>query len=592
MRRFLSRFFATIGLLVTLCIIAGIALLYTSQSKRMTLPRGAVLHLNLGGEMPEVNTSDVLERLIGRSAVSLKDVVDSIDAASKDDRIHAIVARVDTAAMGVAQAQEIRDAISRFRKEGRNKGKVAIAYAETFGEMGPGTLSYYLASSFDEIWIQPLGSVGLMGLYVEIPFVKKALDDWHIKPQFGKREQYKSAIDTYTESKFSEANKEATTALMNTIMNQIVRDIASERELTEVEVRQAVDQGPLRGIDAKKMGLIDQVGYMDELERNLAERIGVDPEFVEPGRYLSTLPPTAQDLPKIALIGGSGAIQREMQTDVFGNMIMSSEVLKEAFEEALEDSEVKAIVFRINSGGGSAVASETISRATVLAQEAGKPVIVSMSNAAASGGYWIAASADKIVAHPGTITGSIGVYSGKVSTEAFWDKFGIHWGAVQIGKNADMWSPIKEFTPHGWQRLQAFLDDIYATFIDKVAKGRSLSVDHVRAIAKGRVWTGEDALRLGLVDALGGMRRAVELAKASVGLQDEEVAIEVYPKPKSFTRRIKESLYGKGEIKATILSSVLQGLLKTSFKETYEKMKPLTHSEGPLSTPHPYQPQG
>ncbi len=542
MKRFLINFLAIVGTMTLIMVIAVVYLLRTAQFPGVQLADNSVLYINFPQQIVEFERTDLMGQLISKKQPSLKEITDAIDTASTDDQIIGIVARLDHASMGVAQAQEIRDAIKRFRALNPNKKKFTIAYADTFGELTAGTIQYYIAAPFEEVWVQPNSAVGLTGLYVTIPFARDMINKLGLQPSVHKREEYKSVLETVTESKISEANKQATKEILRSIFDQIVRDIAADRQMPETKVRSAIDRAPLLAQEAKDLGLINGMAYQDNIAKNLKNKFGDKIAFVSTQKYLAAKPPLAPKVgrAKIALIFGEGIIMRDSpdNSNYLGNMVMGGNELEHQFRAAIRDPDVRAIVFRINSGGGSPTASETIWRATMLAKEHKIPVIVSMSDTAASGGYWIAAHATKIVAHPGTITGSIGVVSGKMVTKDLWNNLGVNWEAMQFGQNANMWSTLEDFSPVGMRRLQTWLDNIYETFVHKVASGRGLSADHVRNVAKGRVWTGEQALGHKLVDKLGDLNTAIELAKIEIGMPAQEVPVQVFPKSRTIVEQL------------------------------------------------------
>ncbi len=554
MKRFIIGLLASIGGLVTFTMIVFLFIARSTLTLEQTVQPNTVLLLDFKGSMSENGPSNKFANLLGQRHDSLYQLVQAIDQASKDPRVKGIIARLDQASMGLAQAQELRNAIMRFRVNGRDHKKFTIAHTDTFGESSPGTSTYYLASAFEEIWLQPMGEVNLTGIYVETPFAKQALDDIGIKAQIGKREEYKSAMDSLTETGLSKANKEELQALINSLMNQVVRDIALARELNETDVWEAINKGPLLVSDALKLGLIDRQDYFDEIKPYTKSKLTDELSVMKPLNYLAAnpVPEPEKGKNKIALIFGSGAIIRD---DNGGNSPLSDDIMVadsmvKAFETATKDEDVVAIVFRVNSPGGSPVASESILRATRKAQAAGKPVIVSMSDVAGSGGYWIAAYANHIVAHPSTITGSIGVIGGKLITKEAWSKIGVNWESVHIGENASMYSTSEVYTANGWERLQASLDNIYKGFIDRVSEGRKLPREHVLQVAKGRIWSGEDALKFGLIDKLGDLKEAIELAKESVSLKDQPTPVEVFPKPLGFADQMRLFMSGDDDFAA------------------------------------------
>ncbi|MGH7960196.1 MAG: S49 family peptidase, partial [Candidatus Binatia bacterium] len=358
----------------------------------------------------------------------VRDVVAALVQASQDKRVVALVARVDAADMGLAQVQEIRDAILAFR----STGKLAIAHAETFGEFGPGNSAYYLATAFDEIYLQPSGDVGLTGLIAESPFVRGTLEKLGVTPRFDHRGEYKNAMNMFTEYQYTAPHREAVQTIMESLFKQIVQGIATTRKLPEEKVRELVDRGPFLGQQAVEAKLVDGLAYWDQITANVKEKAGKDAQRLSLLKYLRRAGRPYAEGTTIALIYGVGSVHRgKSEYDpLFGGSSMGSDTVAAALRAAIKDEQVKAILFRIDSPGGSYVASDTIWRETIRAKEAGKPVIVSMSDVAGSGGYFVAMSADKIVAQPATITGSIGVFAGKMLTNGLWNKIGLSWDEI------------------------------------------------------------------------------------------------------------------------------------------------------------------
>ena len=361
-----------------------------------------------------------------------------------------------------------------------------------------------------------------------------------------------------------------------------MRGIADGRELDAAHVRRLVDRGPFAGSQAVDERLVDGLAYRDEVAARIDESVGGDAERLPLSTYLARSARPRVSGESIALIYGVGTVQRGESDSrgVFGAPTMGSDSVAAAFRAAAQDDEVKAILFRIDSPGGSYVASDTIWRATVRAKEAGKPVIVSMGNVAGSGGYFVAAAADKIVAHPGTITGSIGVLGGKLITTELMEKIGVTSDEVHTSANATLWSNALDYTPEQWQRISAWLDRVYADFTDKVAQGRGLAPEQIQAVARGRIWTGEDAEAVGLVDALGGFPAAIRLAKQAAGIaEDVEVELRLFPAPKTLFERVVARVQGDRD-KAGVGAAALG--------ETLRAVRPLVelgHRLGLLSQP-------
>jgi protease IV len=545
MRRFIVGFFALIGLVVVAFIALAVALWLWAAPGEKRLASTNILTLDLTQPLPEGPPDDGIERALLGQQLGFQDVLDGLDRAGSDQRIKGLVARVGVGALGTAQLQELRDALAVFR----SKGKFAIAYAESLGEAGAGTRPYYLATAFDEIWLQPFGGVGLVGLRVEMPFFRGTLDKLGIEPRLDHREEYKTAMNIFTETKMTPAHREETEALLHSVYDQLVRGIAQGRRLDPAQVKTLIDSGPFGTQEAIDARLVDRVGYREDAIAAARTRAGENAQLVSMAQYLARAGRPHQSGPTIAVIYGNGLIVSgdDSSSPLSGSAIMGADAIGKAFRQAAKDESVRAILFRIDSPGGSAAASEVIWHEVLRAKAAGKPVIVSMGNVAGSGGYYIAAGADKIVAEPATLTGSIGVVAGKVLIGGLSEKLGVSWDAAQLGKQAGMFSVIDDFTPAGHQRFEQMLDQIYAGFKERVAEGRKLSTDAVEKVAKGRVWTGEEAKARSLVDELGGFDKALVLAKAAAGLAPErEVTLKTFPPVSNTPAAIIARLLGRG----------------------------------------------
>ncbi|MGN6669969.1 MAG: signal peptide peptidase SppA, partial [Candidatus Nucleicultricaceae bacterium] len=339
------------------------------------------------------------------------------------------------------------------------------------------------------------------------------------------------------------AHEEEIHVILNSIFDQMVNHMAKDRNLAPDALKRLFDSAPFYDPkEAIKVNLIDKIGYFYDLEDFIKEQHDPEAHFMSADNYgIHHKHSAKRTNQSIALIYASGEIIRGSQTlNPFGDeRYISLDQIEKAFDAALKDPTTRAIVLRVNSPGGSPTASETISGHVKRAQKHGIPVIVSMSDVAGSGGYWISCYANKIVAQSTTITGSIGVIGGKIATEKFWNRFGVTFDGLDIGKSSSMWSLVKPYDADGWKKLQAWLDYIYDSFLSHVAAGRHLSLDHVKEIAKGRIWSGEDAKKFGLVDELGGLNKAIALAKSEARLSlADDVAIIEYPEEKSFLEKI------------------------------------------------------
>ena len=562
MRRLIVGFFALIGF-TTVLLVGGLLAIGGLRPSVTPLPANIVLTADLTKGLPEGASDDPLLRLLFGGKTTLRDFLDAIEAAGNDPRVKMLLARVGDDELGLAKIQEVRDAIAAFRA----KGKLTLAFADSFGEFGPGTRPYYLATAFDEIWLQPMGNVGLTGLYAESPFLKGTLDILGIVPEFDHREEYKTAMNLLTETKMTAPHREEVEALLGSVAGQVVRGIAQARKLAEAEVRAVIDRGPLLAAEAVEAKLVDHLGYRDEVMAHARARAGSGAELLSLGTYLDRVGRPHHEGTTIALIYGSGLVVRSggAANPVTGSNVMAATEITRAFRAAVRDSSVRAIVFRVDSPGGSAVASETIWHEVVFARERGKPVVVSMGDVAGSGGYYVAAAADKIVAEPATLTGSIGVLAGKLVVADLLKKAGVSTDSAQVGANAAMFSPTVEFSARAHSRLEAFLDEIYKGFKDHVAAGRHMTQEEVEAVAKGRVWSGEDAKAHGLVDELGGYQAAIRLAKAAANLPPEApFTLTVFPREEGPAELLYNRLTGKDRERddGTVSSGSIERSLK------------------------------
>jgi protease-4 len=557
-RNILVKALAIIGGMVLLsCLVIGVALFIFIGIER--IPDRTILEIDFERKLLECVPDGPIARLMLTDTATVRDVVDALEMASSDHRVVALIARVGSADIGMAQIQELRDAVLAFR----TKGGSAVAFAETLGEFGPGNTAYYLASAFDEIYLQPSGDLGLTGLIAESAFFNGTLEKLGIIPRFDHRQEYKNFMNLLTERKYTEPHREAVQRILNSQFGQIVEGIAEARELSQERVRVLVDQGPFLGQEAVEVNLVDGLAYRDEVYQQVKTAAGENARFLYLTEYLERAgrPHTKGDI--IALIYGVGGVQRGQSgyDPTSGGVTMGSDTVTSAIRAAVEDADVKAIVFRVDSPGGSYVASDAIWREVALAREAGKPVIVSMGNVAGSGGYFVSMAADRIVAQPGTITGSIGVLGGKLVASDFLAKLGVTTDEVHTSANASMWSWNQDFTPEQWNRLQAWLDRIYEDFTLKVAEGRRLPEERVLEAAKGRIWTGEDAKDLGLVDELGGFPLALRLAREAAGISpDADIHLKLFPEEQSFLDMLlgREAESSEEEVLTEALTGLVQ----------------------------------
>lgn len=507
--------------------LAGLAVLAFGGAIlwRRRIPRGTVIEVDLEGGVVETKGSDPMTRALTRRAVTVRDVVDALDRGAGDPRVSGLVVRLGNGGLDVGHAQELRDAVHRFRRE----DKRAVAFAEAFGESSTATVDFYLAAAFDEIYVQPMGHVSIQGLVARSPFVRGVFDKLGLVPDFVHRKEYKAAKYLLTETEFTEPHREALDTVARDQFTQIVEGIATGRGMDAADVASLIDSAPLTAEEALAAGLVDHIGYRDEAY----EAVNETSKFLFHHRYLVKAGRPNRRGRRVALIYGTGSIDRgtaRFDPMTRGSSLGADEVAK-AFREASADDKVKAIVFRVDSPGGSAVASEVVAHEVARASSNGKPVVVSMGNVAGSGGYWVSAVADRIVAQPGTVTGSIGVVAGKLANREAWARLGVTFDQIPFGQNAKFRVPQDSYSDSERDRLSLLIDDIYDRFVERVADGRGLTPDEVEEIARGRIWTGAQAFENGLVDALGGLETAVELAKELAEIPaDDNVRIVVLPR--------------------------------------------------------------
>ncbi len=538
MKKFFSYFLMFVGSISIISVIGAVcAGIYTLKNKHH-IAENTVLEASFERSFPEYMPEDKIGRsILGKSSSTLMDVIEALDTAANDSRISGLIVKVGESGIGFAQIQELREAVLNFRKS----GKPAYVYSDTFGEFGPGNRSYYLACAFEKIYLQPSGDIGLSGLMFETQFIKGTLEKLGLVPRIDQRKEYKNAPNTFTQTKYTAPHKEALQQLMSSLFGQMLKDIAKDRQLSTEEIRTLADQGLFLGKEALDAKLADRLGYRDEAYKDIKAKAGSGVSLMNLSDYINRIEHTENKEHTLALIYGVGGIRRgKSEYGAFsGSVSMGSDTVSAAFRAAVEDKKVKAIVFRVDSPGGSYIASDTIWREVNRAKEAGKPVIVSMGNVAASGGYFVAMAADKIVAQPATITGSIGVFAGKFLTKGLLDKIGVTTDEIHTSENSTLWTNSQDYTPAQWKRIQSALDRIYEDFTDKAAEGRKMPKDMLLKAAKGRVWTGEDALEQGLVDELGGLGKAILIAKKIAGIPAEaKVRLKLYPAKKNFVEMV------------------------------------------------------
>ncbi len=490
------------------------------------VPGRAFLEVRLSGPVAETAPADSLTALLlGAKPLSMHDFWSNLRKAKVDDRIQAVLLRFGLLQCDWAKASEMRDVILDFRRSGKRVYAV-VEEAPDFDK------EYYVATACDRIVLHPLGWLGVNGLGGYVPFLKGAFDKLGIRAEFEHVEEYKTAANMFTEKGFTPAHREEMESIYADLFGQYVAAAAKARGLTEERFRALVDRGFFQGPKAKEAGLVDDCLYEDEIE-SLLGRDGRPLGRVRFDDYTKVRPASVgleTGRNKVALIYAVGTIM----TGESLPPVLGASTVARWIRTARRDTSVKAIVLRVDSPGGSSVGSDVVWREVALARKA-KPVVVSMSDVAGSGGYWIATPATRIVAQPQTLTGSIGVLAGKFSVDGLLEKLGVTSEKIVFGEKADVFSPFRPLTADERQVLKEEILWTYEQFLARTAEGRGLTRDEVHAAGRGRVWTGRQAKELGLVDELGGLTMALGLAKKEAGIDaDEDVRLDVWPRKRSF----------------------------------------------------------
>lgn len=519
-------------IVATLMSAAAMVLVYVMVGAEPAVPARATLVLSPSGELPEV-LPDVV---FGGDELTVRGYVELIRKAKSDPRITGILLRPGSLSSPFwGKIQEVRDALNDFRAS----GKYVHAWLEYAGDR-----EYYLASAADRVYLLPSATLDLTGIASYELFLRGTFDWIGTYPDFLHVGDYKSAVNTYLEKSFTPAHREMADSLNRSQYDQLVRGIADARKKSEDEVRGLIDQGPFLPVDALRLGLIDEVAYEDELDDINDDLRGA--EFVEAENYalVSWSATGVRQGSKVAIINAVGVINSGRSGfDPVNGAVVGSDSLVEYIREARADRSIRAIVLRVDSPGGSSTASDVIWRELSISRENARPLIVSMSDLAASGGYYIALAGDAIVAQPGTLTGSIGVYTGKFVTAGSFEKLGANIESISRGKQAEMYSSDRRFSPDERKKIAESMQSVYDQFVERTAAARHMPPEKVDEVAQGRVWTGEQARQLGLVDELGGLYTAIDLAKQRARIPlDEEVELVVFPPRRSVYEVLADEL--------------------------------------------------
>src|ERR1051325_1883465 len=549
------------GILVALALVVIVWVAMIIAALRGSEPEvkdNSVLALRIGGSLPDyVPEQDPVRRLLGGSDNSLTDLLTQLKKAKVDKRIGAVLLEIHPSDAGWAKADEIRDAIADYR----TSGKPIYAYME-YGL----NKEYYIATACERIYMAPPGDLLINGLAAEVMFFRGSLDKLGIYPDVYQIGKYKNAPDMFTRKEMSDGHREVINALLDDVTGRLVNAIATTRRKTPDEVRALVDQAPFSPAKAQANGLIDGANYREEVENELKKRLGYkdsDKLRIVLGSEYRDVSPESLGLNKgerIAIIYASGSIDLgKSDNSPRGSQSVGSDTVVKALNDARDDQKIRAIVIRVDSPGGSSYASDLIWRAVENAKQK-KPVVVSMGDAAASGGYYISCNASKIVAEPSTLTGSIGIFAGKPVLKGFYDWLGISTEYVMRGKPAGMLRETEPFTTDERARFEEIIKSTYYDeFVPKVARGRNRNPEYIDSIAQGRVWTGEQAKANGLVDEFGGLDRAVEIAKQLAGISaDKGIQRVVLPYPRNFF----EDMF-KGDDEVSVRAEQQRAIIET-----------------------------
>ncbi len=508
---------------------------------RRTSREPVLLELDLSRGLLESGPTDPVGALRSRGLPTLRRIVLQLRDAAADPHVVGLVAHLSGETLSPAQADELGEAVEAFAATGRP----TAAFAESFGELGSGTVSYRLAVSFDTVWMQPSGQLGLTGVALRGVFVRGLLDRWEVQPQIGQRHEYKSAADQLLRESMSQPQRESLQRLADSVLDAVVATTARRRGRTVAEVRAAVDAAPLGAQEAVDAGLVDRLGYRDEVHADLRQRLSTHGRLTL--RYVHRWAPSGPAAavrqarrrrhPVVAIVSVLGGIGLGRSgSSPLGGARAGSESVLAALREAGRRDDVSAVVLRVVSPGGSYVASDAVRRGVLRLCATGRPVVASMGTVAASGGYFVAMGCDEVVAAPATVTGSIGVLGGKLAVGRALARVGVGVESVGAGRQSTMFGPESPFDEAQWERVEGWLDEVYADFCHKAADDRGMAHADLEPLARGRVWTGADARERGLVDRLGGLRTAVARAAERAGLDPDAVRPVALPRARPLDR--------------------------------------------------------
>jgi len=558
LKKFIIGFFTLVGIsVISLILIISLGL-HRHINKKQPLSNDLLLQIDLSQPISELQPSINLDVLVNGSPRDFYALLLAIKQAQQDKRVKGIIIRGDELSLGLAQVYELRSLLKEFK----SAGKLIWFHIDSFGDYQSKLKLYYLASIANTIMMQPVGSVTLSGISATIPYYTTNMKKLGIKAQIATREEYKNAFSSYTDEQMSPAAHESIKLVLDTCFNHLINAIIKDRELDADNLMSAMEHIYfINAQQALKLHLVDQLMYWDQALDMVKKSTKPKMSCIDIGDYYNDYlndqvkaksKKEIKNQDAVALIYAAGTIEKDgpgfnpMSSD---EIKLTPDMMGDAVDEILDNAKIKAVVIRIDSPGGSAVVSDTIGGQLQRLKDKKIPIIISMGNYAASGGYWIACSGDKIIASPLTLTGSIGVITGKISIKDMLHKFDVPIGTVSSGPNSTMANATEDYDDKQWQLVQNSIDDVYMQFLKIVAKSRGLTTDQVREVAKGRVWMGLQAKELSLVDHLGGLMTAIETAKQIAGLP-ADCPVNNYPHQKTVMELIEK--WFKGDMPASI----------------------------------------
>ncbi|WP_309630090.1 signal peptide peptidase SppA [Brevundimonas sp.] len=543
----MKQFFLTVlgvftGLILFVVVLPIVLIIAAAaSSSEPATPANAVLELDLReGITDQVSTNPFAA--FGGSGLSVVGIVDTLAQAEKDDHVKVLLVRLPEAGLAPAAADEIRQAVRRFRAS----GKPVIAHSQGFMPLGTVISSYMVGAAASELWMQNTANFQATGFSADSVFLGRAFEKYGVRAEFEQRYEYKNAVNEFTQSDYTGPHREAMTAWMTSIYDSALANAAFDRKVEAPALKATIEAGPYSATQALQLKLVDKIGQVEEAEAEAKRRAGNGADIIEFSDYASSQGERmGAGRDAIAIVGGEGAIMTGTGGGggFGGGSSIASDATAEAIYDAIEDKSVKAIVFRVSSPGGSPEASEQILAAVRAAKAAGKPVVVSMGDYAASGGYWISSEANWIVAQPSTLTGSIGVFGGKFVVSEALGRFGVDLRGLTVGgQYSDAFSPSSGFSESQRAAFSASMDRTYEEFVQRVATGRRIPIARVREIARGRVWTGAQGKTLGLVDQLGGLTEAIGKARELANIpENQSVRFKRFPEPQSPWEALSEA---------------------------------------------------